>query len=115
MRRCYATIRTRSMNQTEGRYGQYLELERRGGLVLRYDFQPEGLRLATKAFYYPDFRVITADGIVQFHDVKPARRSGTYYSTDDALVKIKLAAELHPYTFLIAWPSKGGQWCRKEI
>ena len=114
MRRCYATIRTRSMNKTEGRYEQYLELERSGGLILSYAFQPEGLRLGT-AFYYPDFRVITADRVVQFHEVKPAKRSGTYYSTDDALVKIKLAAEIHPYAFLIAWPSKGGQWCRKEI
>lgn len=103
------------MNKTEGRYEQYLELERLGGLILSHAFQPEGLRLADKTFYYPDFRVITADRVVQFHDVKPAQRSGTYYSTDDALVKIKLAAELHPYTFLIAWPSTGGQWCRKEI
>lgn len=103
------------MNKTEGRYAQYLELERLSGKILRYDFQPVNLRLAPKTFYCPDYRVITADGIVQFHDVKPARRSGTYYSTDDAFVKIKLAAELHPYTFLIAWPSKGGQWCRKEI
>lgn len=115
MKRCYATIRTRGMNKLEGRYEQYLELERRAGLNLGFAFQPEGLRLADKTFYYPDFRVISIDGVVQFHEIKPAKQGGTYYSTDDALVKIKVAAELHPYTFLVAWPSPGGQWSRKEI
>lgn len=116
MRRCYATVRTRGMNKLEGRYEKYLELERRAGLILGFAFQPEGLRLADKTFYYPDFRVITADGVVQFHEVKPTRRSGSPYTTDDALVKIKVATELHPYTFVIAWPAlKGDQWIRKEI
>ncbi len=34
---------------------------------------------------------------------------------DDALVKIKAAAELHPYKFILVWKGLNGQWEKREI
>jgi len=36
------------------------------------------------------------------------------YIEDDALVKIKAAAEMHPYKFIIVWKGKNG-WEKREI
>lgn len=34
---------------------------------------------------------------------------------DDALVKIKAAAELHPYKFILVWKGMNGAWEKREI
>lgn len=89
-----------AMNKTETRYSQHLEALKAAGEVARWDFEPEKLRLAKATFYTPDFRVILPTGEVQFHEVKG-------HWEDDARVKIKVAAAMHPYTFLaVQWKSK---------
>lgn len=95
-----ATHRPGTMNKTEELYSRILELQRHNGEILRWDFEPEKLRLADKTFYTPDFRVILADSTIEFHEVKGFFR-------DDARVKIKVAAELHPYVFRVAKCIKG--------
>jgi hypothetical protein len=95
------------MNKTEELYAQVLELQKHAGEILRWDFEPEKLRLADKTFYTPDFRVILPEGTVEFHEVKGFWR-------DDARVKIKVAAELHPYIFRVAICNKG-KWTFETI
>lgn len=90
-----------SMNQTERAYADQLELLRRAGQILRWDFEPERLKLADATFYVPDFRVVYPDGRVEFHEVKG-------YMRDDAAVKIKVAASVHPYTFVLVRKTKHG-------
>lgn len=96
-----------SMNKTEARYALHLTDLLRLGQVARFDFEPEKLRLADRTFYTPDFRVLLPDGSVEFHEVKG-------FWEDDARVKIKVAADQHPYTFVgVLW--KGGLWQKEEF
>lgn len=83
-----------AMNKLERRYSQHLDLRKMAGEVFRWDFQPEKLRLADRTYYDPDFRVILEDGTVEFHETKGFMR-------DDAVVKLKCAAEQHPYPFVL--------------
>lgn len=96
-----------SMNREESSYALFLEARKRAGEIADYAFEPEKFRLADKTFYTPDFRIVLPDGLVEFHEVKAywakAKRVGW---EDDARVKIKVAAELHPYHFVAAWKHK---------
>jgi hypothetical protein len=96
-----------SMNKTEAAYSQHLEALKQAGMIARWDFEPEKLRLADRTFFTPDFRVILADGTIQFHEVKG-------HWEDDARVKIKVAAEMHPYEFL-AVQKKGAAWKQESF
>lgn len=99
------------MNQTEKAYAVLLELRRVAGDIAQYDFQPEKLRLAKSTFYDPDFRVVLPDGTIEFHEVKG-------HWEDDARVKIKVAAELHPYRFIAVTARSrrdGGGWSIEEF
>lgn len=81
------------MNKRERAYEIHLEAERKAGRVLWFLFEGIKLRLAEKTFYTPDFVVMTADGLIEFHEVKG-------FWEDDARVKIKCAAESFPFRFL---------------
>jgi hypothetical protein len=102
-----------TMNKTEALYAQILEIRKRAGEILDWAFEPEKFRLADKTFYTPDFRVIMPDFTVEFHEVK-AKWSNGQVGRDDAKVKIKVAAEMHPYRFLIAVCDRG-RWKWIEI
>lgn len=94
------------MNAMELEYAMHLELEKQVGTISRVDYEPEKLRLAKKTFYTPDFRVVRADGVIEFHEVKG-------HWEDDARVKIKCAAEMHPYKFIAVKKrakKNGGGW-----
>lgn len=94
------------MNNLERDYAAALEGARIAGQIARWDFEPEALRLADRTFYHPDFRVLRVDGTVEFHEVKG-------FWEDDARVKIKVAAEMHPYVFVgvkRAPKRDGGGW-----
>jgi hypothetical protein len=80
------------MNRTELKYSEYLTFLLRSGEILDWSFESEKLRLADRTFYTPDFMVMNKDKEIEFHEVKGFMR-------DDANVKIKVAAELHPYRF----------------
>lgn len=97
-----------SMNKTEARYAGELERRRQAGEIVRWDFQPEKLRLADRTFYEPDFRVVMPDGLIAWHEVKG-------HWEDDARVKIKVAAELHPYRFIAVHEEGRGRWRMEEI
>jgi len=77
------------MNKTEREYADYLDLQVAAGLIACWSFEPLKLRLADRTFYEPDFQVQTPAGHLELHEVKG-------FWADDARVKIKVAAELHP-------------------
>jgi len=91
------------MNRLEIRYSEHLEAQRAEGLILRWDYEPIKLRLAKGTYYTPDFRVLTADGFVEYHETK-----GCWTKYPASRVKIKVAAEVHDcYKFVgIEWKNK---------
>lgn len=91
-----------TMNKTEQRYAARLELLKRAGEVVWYMFEPAGLRLAKATYYHADFWVLTKDMILQVHEVKG-------HWTDDARVKIKVAASLFPFQFVAVYEIKHGK------
>lgn len=84
------------MNGTEAAYASVLMARKLAGEIDRFDFEPEKLRLANNTYFEPDFRVITIDGFIEFHEVKACDRDGNFLCEDDARVKWKVAAEQHP-------------------
>lgn len=84
------------------------------GVLIRVDYEVEGLRVGppgTAGVYWPDYRVIWAEGLIDFVEVKG-------YWLDDARVKIKAAASMHPYAFHAAMRRKkadGGGWTIETI
>lgn len=86
-------LKTGAMNKTEAAYGAFLEQRKASGEVLWYRFEGLKLRLADNTFYTPDFAVMLRDGSMECHEVKG-------FWTDDARVKIKVAAEMYPLRFL---------------
>lgn len=95
------------MNKTEAAYANYLEKQKQFGEVLWYEFEPMNLRLADKCFYKVDFLVLNKNLELEVHEVKG-------YWTDDALVKIKTAAEKFPFRFF-AFRLIKGQWDKREF
>ena len=99
-------LKSGTMNATETRYAEHLDAERHHGRIAWFKFEGVKLRLADACFYSPDFAVCRADGAIEMHEVK-----GMW--TDDARVKIKVAAEMYPFKFVaIRAQSKkaGGGW-----
>lgn len=88
-------------NKTETAYGHHLQLLLTAGEILWYRFEGIKLRLADKTFYTADYNVMRADGLLEIHEVK-----GVW--TDDARVKIKVAADQYPFRFIAVKKSKGG-------
>lgn len=85
------------MNNTERRYADQLELQKAAGDVAWWAFEPLNLRLGIDCFYKIDFLVMKGDGALEVHEVKG-------HWTDDALVKIKVAAAKFPFKFIaIRW------------
>lgn len=81
------------MNKTEAAYAQLLQTRKVAGEVLWYTFEGVKFRLADNTFYTPDFAVMLADQSIEVHEVKG-------FWTDDARVKIKVAAEMYPVRFI---------------
>jgi hypothetical protein len=95
------------MNKTEALYAKHLELLKLSGEVLWYEFDCMNLRLADKCFYKTDFTVMTKNNELQIHEVKG-------FWQDDALVKIKVAADKFPFRF-IAIQYKSKKWEEREF
>lgn len=107
-------LRAGQMNKTEAAYGQLLELRKRAGEVLWYAFDAINLRLAEKTHYRGDFFVMLENGELQVHEVK----GGKAVFTDDAKVKVKVAASLFPFRFIVVYPNPkrlGGGWEYEEF
>lgn len=108
------------MNKTEARFARGLEAMKFARIIRDFAFEPERLRMADRTYYKPDFRVTLDDGRNAFIEVKGG------FARDDAMVKIKTIAELHPYPFFLAvyrdhrWtitrlPSRNWGWINADI
>lgn len=107
-------LKTGQMNKTEAAYAAHLEARRRAGEIAWFKFEGVKLRLADNTFYSPDFAVMGADGVLEMHEVKGSLN----YIQEDAKVKIKVAAEMYPFQFILVAPKpkkEGGGWDVKEI
>lgn len=100
------------MNKTEAEFAQHLELQKRAGAILAYDFEPESFKLAKSCSYTPDFRVMLPDQTIVFYEVKG-------FWMEDARVKIKVAAKMHPMYKFVAVKKRlkrdGGGWQIEEF
>ncbi|NYT38888.1 DUF1064 domain-containing protein [Allopusillimonas soli] len=102
-------LKSGEMNKTETAYSQLLQSRQHAGEILWYAFEGIKLRLADKTFLTVDFAVMDADGYLQMVDVKGA----AHLFSDDAKVKMKVAAERFPFAFKIVYPRPkrdGGGW-----
>jgi hypothetical protein len=80
---------TGEMNGIEKRYAAHLETQRICGAISGWKFEPIKLRLARATFYSPDFMVVMPSGCIELHETKG-------FMEDDAVVKLKVAAEMFP-------------------
>ena len=106
------SVKPRSvMNKLEADYASYLELQVFNKNVHDYEYEAVTLRLAKGSRYTPDFMVIKADGLVEFHETKGFWREA-------ARVRIKVAADRFPWFRFVAIQrgKKGGpQWVTEEF
>lgn len=90
-------------NKTEAAYeDRVLKPAMLSGDVAWYRFEGVKLRLADSTFYTPDFAVMRRNGEIEIHEVKG-------FWTDDARVKIKVAAAQYPFQFVAVQRVKG-EW-----
>lgn len=102
------------MNKLEARYAGYLANLQHAGDVFWFGFESIKFRLAAATFYTPDFMVMRADFAIELHETKGAKGS-RFHVEDDAMVKIKVAAAMFPFTFKIVWPCKQNGWNQEEF
>lgn len=109
-KRMFAAGRLKSgqMNKLEGAYAEHLKALQRAGEVNWWRFEGIKLRLADKTFFNVDFAVMLSNGELQMHEVKG-------FMMDDANVKLKVAADLYPFRFMLVRKAKGGQWTITEV
>ncbi len=89
--RRYTRIRRHTpgtMNRMEEAFAEQLKLRKQSGEIQDYQFEAVKLRLAKSTFYTCDF-IVLGDHIT-FYEVKG-------FKEDDAMVKIKVAAQLFPW------------------
>lgn len=96
------------MNNAEFAYSKILELRKAAGEILWYSFEGMTLRLADRTTYTPDLVVMLKDRAIEMHEIKG-------FWTDDAKVKIKVAANNFPFRFVAirmkgSKPEQIGEW-----
>lgn len=106
--RALGRLRPGEKNNTETAYEQHLNLLMHAGEILWFKFEGIKLRLADRTFYTVDFFVLKKNHVLEAHEVKG-------YMTDDANVKLKVAAEEFPFVFKLIRKGKKGQWEVREV
>ncbi|WBM39683.1 DUF1064 domain-containing protein [Alcaligenes faecalis] len=99
------------MNQTEAAYAKRLEQLKQAGEIAWFKFEGLKFRLADNTFYTPDFVLMLSDGVMEAHEVKG-------FWTDDARVKIKIAADMYPFRFIavkVQTKKAGGGWAIEQF
>lgn len=101
-----------AMNKTEAERSRELESLKAAGEIIGWWFEPFRLRLAEdNAFYTIDFMVVRPDGTIELEEVKG-------HWEEAALVRIKVAASLYPFSFVALkkrTKKDGGGWERREF
>ncbi len=94
------------MNGMERLWALKFEDRQRAGEILWFAFEAVTFKLAPDTRYTPDFTLMLADGTIEFWEVKG-------FMEDDAWVKIKVAASLFPFRFVLVQrktAKQGGGW-----
>lgn len=94
-------------NKLEREYAAHLDLLVCAGAIRAWSYEAIKLRLADGAFYTPDFVVVAADEALEIHETKGFMREA-------ARVRIKVAAELHPFRFFIV-RKEGGRFTKESV
>lgn len=97
-----------TMNELERAYSELLRGREIKGEVAWFGYESMTFKLAPDTRYTPDFAVMLADGTIELHECKGFFR-------DDARVKIKVAAAMFPFCFIVITRAKGGVWVIEEI
>ena len=106
----------RSMNKTEAQYDAHLAMRQRIGEILWRKFEGITLKLGEDCRFTADFAVMMADGRLELHDTKVIHRGKARpHIEDDALVKLRMAAETFPLTIKAVWPLANGEWQEREF
>jgi hypothetical protein len=95
-------------NKTEAAYEAILKAKALSGEIKHYAYESLKLRLADKTFYTPDFVVLNNHDQLEIHEVKGG------FITDDSMVKLKVAAEMHPFRFFLA-RKENKNWHVEEV
>lgn len=95
------------MNDTERAYADYLNVRKQAGEIIGWWFEPVTWKLARRTTYTPDFMVMLSSEEIEFVDVKG-------FMEDDAAVKIKVAAAMFPFRFVLV-KKRGKGWDVKEV
>lgn len=110
------------MNKNELAYSSHLDLRKRLGEIIDWRWNALKFRIGApgkNCNYTPDF-VVISNGIIECHDTKGMKRNPTGeerpYVEDDAMVKIKAAAELYPWIrWVLVWKGRDGAWASEEV
>lgn len=93
-------------NRTEAEYERLLIQMQAVGAIQKYWFETFKFRLADNTHYTPDFVLLMPDGRLVVKEIKG-------FMTDDANVKVKVAAEIIPMEFWVVRKrakKDGGGW-----
>lgn len=93
-------LRPHTMNRTEARYAQELELRLRVGEIAWWKYEGVTLKLADDTRYTPDFVVMLSNLELECHETKGFMR-------EDARIKLKFAATQFPFRFYLAILKQG--------
>lgn len=89
-----------TMNRTEQRYADLLQVRLLAGEILWWAYEPWKFKLASLCFLTPDFGVMRPDGTLECHEVKGG------WIEEDAMIKLKTLGELHPFVVILAQQKK---------
>lgn len=88
------------MNKMEASWAEVLAARQQAGEITWFRFECLSLKLAADCRYNPDFLVQMPDGTLELHETKGFMR-------DDAAVKLKICAEMYPFTIRLVRRVKG--------
>lgn len=112
-------VRPSRMNKTEAAYAERLRIEAALGEIAYFAYEPVRLRIAEGALYTPDFMVIRNGKPVEFVEVKGGKRTrmgkSVAYWKEASRVRIRVAAEQHPWAKFVAVWNDGRIWRREEF
>lgn len=97
------------MNRLESAYAQHLALRRAAGEVEWFAYEAVKLRLADKTFLTVDFFLMLRTGELEAHECKGG------HIEDDAAVKLKVAASIYPFRFVLVRRAGPSGWSLTDI
>lgn len=105
------------LNQTEREFRHYIAIVQRDSIITD---QSLTFRLANGVSYRPDFVTFCTNPFNQLlaidaFEVKDQRRKDSHWFTDDARVKLKLAAKEYPFIRWFAAWKEGSEWKMQRV